>query len=89
MTENVSVLRESIDEFLAAIRWGIENDKFQVRPESSDDLVSVVEATIRDEMPAVQNSLTDFSIDMQWAVRQIRQASDKVERQLLLFRGDD
>ncbi len=46
-------------------------------------------ATIRDEMSAVQNSLTDFSIDMQWAVRQIRQASDKVERQLLLFRGDD
>lgn len=92
LTDNVSVLRESIDEFRTAIRWGNENDKFQGTSESSeatDGLASVVEATIREEMSAVQNSLTDFSIDMQWAVRQIRQASDKVERQLLLFRADD
>lgn len=92
LTEQVSVLRESIDEFRSAIRWGIENDKFQSSPEpsdSTDDLVAVVQSTIRDEVAVIQDSLNEFSIDMQWAVRQIRSAAETVKTQLLLFRGDD
>ena len=57
-------------------------------PEAGDDHATGVESTIRDEMSAIHESLNEFSIDVQWAVRQIREAAQGVERQLLLFRDD-
>jgi ABC-type transporter Mla subunit MlaD len=103
LAQEIRVLRDSIDDFRSAVRWGLQNNRFKSDGEPSvqnqivntdevveavqqslsevgDELNEVVREGLKEGFADFKDTVDQFSIDVEFAVRKIGEHVAAAER---------
>ena len=82
LTEHIEVLRNAIDEFRSAVRWGLQNDRFRSPENPVTEPVEIdhegIHATVRDACSEISGEVSDAVRDgLKEEMREMRDSLDQ------------